>query len=225
MQTPFRGLSGAFQAPPATFRTSSRILQGPQASQKPPLPVNVGGAAAGVSGFSGCSRRILGASQGPPPRRLLQGCGLKLGPPNPKPNLLLVTTNSRLDSLQAKSLEPGPTKHCTAWSTRVEETRGASSSSGGNWGPRANPKSKPCARLVWQVSQAYQGFQTNARSLQGPARGQGPPRASQLKPRHQSPKLSGSEFASIQDQAFRGNWAPRAKPKAKPSARRNWFKA
>ena len=68
------------------------------------------------------------------------------------------------------------------------------------------------------MSQTYQGFRTNAGSLQGPARGQGPPRASQLKPRHQSPKLSGgpsrSEFASIQDQAFRGNWGPRAKPKA-----------
>ena len=33
--------------------------------------------------------------------------------PNLKPNLLLVATGSRLDSLQAKSLEPGPTKHCT----------------------------------------------------------------------------------------------------------------
>ena len=39
-------------------------------------------------------------------RRLEETGGLK---PDPKPNLLLVATGSRLDSLQAKSLEPGPT--------------------------------------------------------------------------------------------------------------------
>ena len=33
--------------------------------------------------------------------------------------------------------------------------------------------------------------------------------------------LQRSYIGSIQDQAFRGNWGPRAKPKAKPSARRN----
>ena len=74
------------------------------------------------------------------------------------------------------------------------------------------------------MSQTYQGFQTNAKNLQGPARGQGPPNSSQLQPRHQSPELPGgprrSEFASIQDQAFRGNWGPRAKPKAKPPSKK-----
>ena len=92
------------------------------------------------------------ADQNSPPsriRRLEETGGLE---PNPKPNLLLVAIGSRLDSLQAKSLEPGPTKHCTrlvyTGRKNKEEDRSASSSSGGNRGPRANPKSKPCARLV-----------------------------------------------------------------------------
>ena len=101
---------------------------------------------------------------------------------------------------------------------RVEETKKKTgtreTSSGGNWGPRANPKSKPCACLVWtgatssrQVSQTYQGF---PRHLPGAFRGlpgvrglracgafQGPLSvASHLKPRHQPPKLPGESSRS-----------------------------
>ena len=65
--------------------------------------------------------------------------------PNPKPNLLPVATGSRLDSLQAKSLEPGPTKHGTrlVYTGRRNKKEDRSAR-----GPRANPRSKPCARLV-----------------------------------------------------------------------------
>ena len=81
-------------------------------------------------------------------RRLAEPGGLE-----PKPNLLLVATASRLDSLQAKSLEPGPTKHCTrlvyTGRRKKKKTGARETFSGENWGPRVNPKSKPCARLVW----------------------------------------------------------------------------
>ena len=97
----------------------------------------------------------VGGLPGPPAQtspafRWVQPIRIRLHPetgglePNPKPNLLLVATGSRLDSLQAKSLEPGPTKHCTrlvyTGRRNKEEDRSASSSSGGNEGPSSQPQ-------------------------------------------------------------------------------------
>ena len=106
------------------------------------------------------------ADQNSPPsriRRLEETGGLE---PNPKPNLLLVAIGSGLIASKQKASSQAQPKIAPAWSTRVEETNektGArETSSGGNWGPPANPKSKPCARLAWtgatssrQVSSQY----------------------------------------------------------------------
>ena len=128
----FRQMPGAFRGLPGV-----RGLPGPPSSNL----------ATSLQSF-----QVGPADQNSPPsriRRLEETGSLE---PNPKPNFLLVATGSRLDSLQAKSLEPGPTKHCTrlvyTGRRNKKEDRSASSSSGGNRGPRANPKSKPCARLV-----------------------------------------------------------------------------
>ena len=172
-----------------------------------------------------------GASQGPP--RGLQGPSSSerfQRPPASQgcgPFKLLVATNSRLDSLQAKSLEPGPTKHCTRLvytGRRNKEREFFFWRKLGTLEPTPNPNlvlsGLHSATSSRQVSQTYQGFQTNARSLQGPARAQGLP----------GPPSSNLATSLIRirlhpGSAFRGNWGPRAKPKAKPSARRNWFKA
>ena len=54
----------------------------------------------------------LAGDRAPVPQAVEETGGFE---PNPKPNLLIVATGSRLDSLQAKSLEPGPTKHCNCF--------------------------------------------------------------------------------------------------------------
>ena len=99
-----------------------------------------------------------GAFQGPfhaQPIRIRSGVSRKLGASSQTQSQTFCSSQlvqGLIASKQKASSQAQP-NIANAWSTRVEETNkkiGArETSSGGNWGPRANPKSKPCARLVW----------------------------------------------------------------------------
>ena len=93
------------QETPSLPRTALLVVIASHHTAKPSQPVR-------FPGFPTFSARHAQPIRVRPSRirRLEEIGGLE---PNPKPNLLLVATASRLDSLQAKSLEPGPTKHCT----------------------------------------------------------------------------------------------------------------